>query len=310
MRGREAAGDSPKEFLATPEVSLSRVARIAVEPGSSLKPLVAITMLEEGEDLSAFYHCNGPHSLGKYDKPRCSHDHPDVGLEGAIEVSCNRYFAHFASLPTLLDRHRESFPAWARRLGLGAPTGVDLISSARGVYPQTLDRGLLCMVAIGQSVTATPLQMARIACLLANGRRLPIPRLAAEVGGVPVAVGGPEIDLQPSTLSRIRAGMRGVVVGAHGTAHGKFDGVRGLDGVTVYGKTGTAQPGGKAFDPDGDERAGPWHLWFVGYAEKAGVSQKIAFAMVLHARKDGSGGGDAAPAVARFLGWWFGGGKP
>ena len=131
-----------------------------------------------------------------------------------------------------------------------------------------------------------------------------MPRLARNVGGVDVPTGGSDVDLSPVTLARIRRGMRLVVTDPHGTAYGKFDGVDGLAGVLVYGKTGTAQPN-SSWEND-PTASGPWHLWFVGYAERPGTAQRVAFAMVLHGCTKGSGGDTAAPAVARFLGWWFG----
>jgi penicillin-binding protein 2 len=266
-----------------------------------MKLVTALTLLEGGDDLPRRFHCEGTH--GK--KPRCSHDHPDVDLVAALRVSCNRFFAQLASLHP--DAHSRSFPAFALALGFRQPTGIDLPFSARGQYPIAPRPGDLAMVAMGQSMTATPLQVARVACLLANGGRLPVPRLAAEAGGVRVPFGGTDVAIDPAHLALVREGMREVLHAPGGTAYGALDHVAGLEGVEVLGKTGTATPG-RLWDEGGDRTVGPWHLWFVGYASKPGNPRRLAFAMVLHGRTRGTGGDDAAPAVARFLGWWFGSG--
>jgi cell division protein FtsI/penicillin-binding protein 2 len=299
-----AAGEELPTVVADPPISLSRVARVAVEPGSSMKLVSAITLLEAGEPMPDSFACSGPLDRGINDRPKC-HDHLPVDLEGALCLSCNRYFALLAGARDRFDAHRTLFPLWAARLGFGQRTGIDLPLSAAGLYPRSPTVGSLRMIAIGQSMTATPLHMARVACLIANGRRLPVPRLAANAGGTDVPTGGAEVEVAPEHLARIRRGMRMVITDPRGTAFGHMRALEGLEGVTVYAKTGTAQPG-PTFDKD-PHASGPWHLWFVGYAERAGSPQRIAFAVALHAREKGTGGDEAAPAVARFLAWWFGG---
>ena len=205
--------------------------------------------------------------------------------------SCNRYCAESASDRTWFGGHRESFPAWARRLGIGVSTGVDFPSASRGWYPAEIQPGLVRQLAIGQSMTATPLQMARLAALIANGRMLPFPRIAAMVGDEIVRDGGVDVDLEPAALAKVREGMRACA--EVGTARKAFGGVPALAGVTVYGKTGTATARGTDWVADEtlvEGYKGPWHLWFVGYAVKPGTPT-IAFACVLHSRKGKETGG-------------------
>ena len=72
-------------------------------------------------------------------------------------------------------------------------------------------------VAIGQGqVSATPLQLARLAAIVANGGRLVRPHLVRSVGGVPIPIEpAPDLGLKPETLAVLRAGMKAVV--AEGT---------------------------------------------------------------------------------------------
>lgn len=317
--GDDATSDpatDPSYFAATeptPGLSLSRVARVAIEPGSSLKLVTALALLHAGHALPGEFHCAGK-SRGPDDLPGC-HSHGPVDLEGMLCYSCNRYCADCASGREFFGLHRTLFPEWAHRLGIGASCGVDFPSSSEGRYPADLSPSLIRQIAIGQSVTATPLQMARLAALVANGRTLPFPRVAAFAGEDPVRDGGVDVDLDPSALARVRQGMRQCV--ERGTAHKAFENLPALAGVTVYGKTGTATATGRDWRPRLDAladeasdgvagpRDGPWHLWFVGYAMKPGTPT-VAFACVLHARKGKETGGDlAAPVVARFLSWWY-----
>ena len=92
-------------------------------------------------------------------------------------------------------------------------------------------------VAIGQGqVSATPLQMARVAAVIANGGKLVRPHLVKR--GAPDCEPVP-LGIKPSTIEAVKAGMRAVVAEGTGCrAH--------LQTVEVAGKTGTAQVVAKA----------------------------------------------------------------
>jgi cell division protein FtsI/penicillin-binding protein 2 len=153
-------------------------------------------------------------------------------------------------------------------------------------------------VAIGQGpVLVTPLHMARAMAVLANGGRLVEPHVVRTIGGVRTAHETRALDVDPRHLARIRQGMYEVVNDPAGTADRcAWHLVPG----TVYGKTGTAQVGG-TWRPWGlTEDGGPWHHWFVGFAEAPG-RRTVAFACVLHARDEAAGGLTAAPACREIL---------
>ena len=155
--------------------------------------------------------------------------------------------------------------------------------------------------AIGQGpIAVTPLQMARAVATLANGGRLVTPHAAVFAEGVPLKKVSTVVALDPRDLDLVRAGMRDVVVRVHGTAskagwH--------LVPAEVYGKTGTAQVG-NWWTPMGRPEKGPWHHWFVGFAEAPGF-RPLAFACVLHSRMEGGASLTSAKAVRQFLTWWF-----
>jgi penicillin-binding protein 2 len=305
--GAEPDAVTPRDV--TPNATLSRVAQIGVEPGSAMKVPTALCLMELGVPLPRDYACIGI-SRSDTDKPGC-HDHPMhgyLGVEDALCVSCNRWFAHAVSRAGAHALCLEGMPPLMTRLGFGRSPEVDLPRPAAGWYRVPKKHPTLRNLAIGQGdIAVTPLQMARLMALVANGGRLPVPRLAVRVGGTERKAAAEQVALAPESLARVRAGMRAVVGVPGGTARRAFAEVSLPAGVEVAGKTGTAQvPNGGDFDP-GRIADGPWHHWFVGYARQAGEPRTIAFATVLYARREAAAGETVARATARFLRWWFDG---
>jgi penicillin-binding protein 2 len=142
--------------------------------------------------------------------------------------------------------------------------------------------------------------MVRAVAALANGGRLVTPRVARSAGGVPLSAPSTVVGLDPRDVDLVRAGMRAVVTGSEGTARGAA--WRTVP-AEVYGKTGTAQVGSWWTPRDRPEK-GPWHHWFVGFAEAPGF-KPLAFACVLHSRTEGGASATSAKAVCDFLAWWF-----
>ena len=201
----------------------------------------------------------------------------------------------------------ERIAHWARALGLGAPTGIDLPYEAPGLIPdpEWKERtqkvrwyaGETVSVAIGQGqVTVTPVQMARVAAFLATGR-LPVPHLVKAKGGVPVPIPAPvQVAVRPETLATIRAGMR-AVVSEQGTGWRAR-----IPGISICGKTGSAQvvahtvlarhTGTAALLP---------HGWFIAFAPE----EKPRIAIAVLVEHGGSGGEAAAPVAHEILSRFF-----
>lgn len=161
------------------------------------------------------------------------------------------------------------------------PSALDPVDSRHNLRQQ----------AIGLRMQATPLQMARVAAAIGEGRSV-TPRLLAELDGRRALVGGSdELDMR---LDRIRAGMKAVV--DSGTARTAFASSEfAAIGKYVYGKTGTAPT------PSIGEHMNT--AWFIGWVEPGawpGLERRIAFAcFVTHSRL--TGGAQAAPVVAELL---------
>ena len=171
---------------------------------------------------------------------------------------------------------------YARRLGLGLPTGIGLEHEKTGTIPDTqwkrrrFDQpwfsGETLSVAIGQGyVTATPLQMANFVATVANGGTRYRPRYVKRIDapdGTNRMETAPEIlcqaDLKPSTLAQLHSAMRDVVMNDSGT--GKKARVVGIE---VAGKTGTSQVVTMGEDRERSNKGAEAtrdHAWFIAFA--------------------------------------------
>jgi penicillin-binding protein 2 len=281
-----------------PETPLmNRVIQGSYAPGSTFKVIAATAALEERliTPQTTFY-CPG--HLSVYNTVfRCMGTHGVVDLQRAIAISCNVYF-YQVGIRLEITR----LAKWGKLMGLGAPTGVDLPAEASGLMPSPEWKlrvlktpwyaGETVSVAIGQGqVSATPLQMARVAAFVANGGRLVRPHFARRSEGPrqPPLV-------RPETIAAVRGGMSQVV--AAGT------GLRArLQTVEVCGKTGSAQVVARSrLEKSPNARELIPHGWFIAFAPAQ--NPKIALAVLVE--HGGSGAAAAAPVARRILAHFFG----
>ena len=208
-------------------------------PGSTFKIAVALAALE-ARVVSADqrFFCNGVHELGTgrfHCWRRGGHGH--VHLFRALQQSCDIYFYEIAQR-TGIDR----IAAMARKLGFGAPTGVELPGERGGLVPtkawkqkarnESWQVGETLIAGIGQGyVLATPMQLATMTARLANGSRAVLPRLLG--GGTAPALG-----VDKRHLQLVRSGLAAVTSSRRGTA---WKARIKEDGFEMAGKTGTSQ---------------------------------------------------------------------
>ena len=265
-------------------------------PASTIKPFLALAGLQEGlVDPHWSVYCRGSVTLYGHTF-RCWRrgGHGSVNMKHALEVSCDVYFYLLGQKLGI-----EHMASWLGRFGWGRPTGLGPPQEASGLIgtPEWSRRvrgtpwyaGESVSVSIGQGpVLVTVLQMARSFALLANGGNLVQPHLIPQS-----APSIPErIPLDPANLEVVVAGLQQVVHGASGTA-------RVLRGLSVAGKTGTAQVARLPDEGANTER--PQHLqhhaWFVGW----GPTEDPEFAVALLVEHGGGGGSVAAPAAATIF---------
>lgn len=265
--------------------------------GSVFKAVTATAALQEGVlTPHAVLSCDGHLDPERYpDHFRChvfishGYGHGPMVLYEAIKKSCNVYFWKVAER-LCVDREKgrrrysigvERLTAWAHRLGLGQPTGINLPGEAAGSLNVRDPRNL----AVGQGeLLVTPIQAAQLYGLVATDGRMPPLRLVRDG---PAAPGRSREDLRdhpldPEHMAAIREGFAAVVNEPGGTG---YRGVR-LPDLRVAGKTGTAQAGGERED----------HAWFVGYAPAE--EPRIAFAVIV---EHGGHGGETAGPIAREI---------
>lgn len=231
-----------------------------------------------------------------------------MDLVKALSVSCNTYFYELGRRmyeATPKDGSFEPQPLWARRLGFGAPTGIDIGGDAAGSVPDAAykrrrfgdDRvhnrwtsGDSVLQAIGQGdLEVTPLQIARLYALIANGGTLVQPHVGAAVIGRDGTERerlepdpGTRVQIDPYVLAAIRKGLEGVVADPDGTAYDAFAGFP----IPVAGKTGTAEKKGKRD-----------FAWFAGYAP----ANDPKLVVVCIVEQGGFGADTAAPAVRQVM---------
>jgi peptidoglycan glycosyltransferase len=155
-------------------------------------------------------------------------------------------------------------------------------------------------VAIGQGglegeVRAAPMQMAQVAAAVANGGRLMKPRLTDRIvhkdGRVKERI-QPDLQsvvMKPETADQLASMMSRVVEEGTGTA-------AALSGITVAGKTGTAEVGANR------EFTQPWFICFAPVE-----NPRMAVAVTVE-RTQGQGGTVAAPIAKSVLEAMLGGG--
>ncbi|HEY1684455.1 MAG TPA: penicillin-binding transpeptidase domain-containing protein [Tepidisphaeraceae bacterium] len=228
---------------------LNRATQVALEPGSTVKPMVGIGAITAGVDsISEAIPCDGYLTLRghKYmNIGRCwiaklhMPQHrigPTLRFEDAIEQSCNVYFE------TMADRlGMERLAHFYSLFGLGRLTGVGLdevtgrIPSVAAT-PQASLEATTWFCGIGQTqVLATPIQMCNVATTVARDGIWMRPRLIADAndGANDSAI---DLNLSKAALVAARAGMVRVVNAPYGTGRDAH-----MDDLLIAGKTGTAQ---------------------------------------------------------------------
>ncbi|RKY68706.1 MAG: penicillin-binding protein 2 [Candidatus Latescibacterota bacterium] len=274
----------------------NRAIQSGYPPGSTVKMVAAIAGLELKlvDEQTHFAPCTGAFRFGnRYYGCWKEEGHGSLGLIQGIAQSCDVYFYQLG-----LKVGLENWSQYARTLGLGKKTGIDLPGEARGLIPSAdyYDReygkgkwtqGLLLNLSIGQGeILVTPLQMACYIGAIATGK-LARPHLLKKVvtadGDV---IFSPQPDIRDikvsdSTLSLVRRALLEAVEGEKGTGY-----LARVKGFHIAGKTGTAQ------NPHGED-----HAWFVAYAPFEQPS--IAVAAVVEA--GGHGATAAAPIVQKVL---------
>ncbi|MBI5409136.1 MAG: penicillin-binding protein 2 [Nitrospirae bacterium] len=283
---------------------MNRAIQNQYPPGSTFKPITALSALESGtvsEGTSVF--CGGSTFFGRTFRCWKDRGHGGVDTHRALVESCDVYFYEIGKRINI-----DTIAKYASAFGLGRPTGIELDGEAPGNLPSTQWKlkakkerwyqGETLSVAIGQGyLTVTPIQMARLIAGLANGGKLYKPHLLADE----TAKLERAIDVDPDHLEFIKKALLGVVYEGGGTGGRARSNI-----VSIGGKTGTAQVIGGAVK--GKRLSGEHqdHAWFIAYAPQH--DPQIAVAVFVE--HGGHGGSTAAPIAKRVIEAYFNPPKP
>ncbi|RDL10112.1 cell division protein FtsI/penicillin-binding protein 2 [Streptomyces sp. HB202] len=270
---------------------LNRALRETYPPGSTFKVVTAAAALENGlyDDIDAKTESPLPWTLPQSTtelKNEGSIPCKDASLREALRWSCNTVFGKMSD-----DLGNRKMIEQTDKFGFNKEVFTPVRADA-SIYPED-NKPQNAMAGIGQaSNRTTPLQMAMVASAIANDGKLMQPYMVAERQAPNL---DPVYTAEPEELSRALSGenaqkvqqmMETVVEDGTGTN-------AQIPGVTVGGKTGTAQHG-----LNNSEKP---YAWFISYA-KTDNGSPVAVAVVVEDgnanRDDISGGGLAAP-IAR-----------
>ena len=288
--------------------------------GSTFKPVTALAALATNQITpDAIYHDAGCIQIGEgAANQRCNAGHVvhgDLNLPAALQVSSNVFFYDMAAI-RLDARPNNPLQTWARRLGYGKRTGVDLPGEIKGLVPDPAWRDrvnaaeLACRakkhvkscglgdgegrpwktgdeaaLATGQGdLLTSPIQVAVSYATLANGGTVVRPHLGLEilndqqelVQGISSGK-SKKVQIDPIYQRTIMNGLLASTSEPNGTTFDVFSGWP-FDQIPIYGKTGTAV---RANHPEDQS-------WFACYAyEGPDKSKPIVIVTTIRGRRLG-----------------------
>lgn len=283
----------------------NRAIRGQYPPGSVFKVgVVYAALVSKIISPKDTFFCPGEYKLGTSTYKCWKTDgHGDVDILRAISESCDVYFYQVGEKLGI-----DQISQYAFDIGFGRPTGVELRDELSGIVPTRAWKekrfgrqwhpGETIITAIGQGFTlVTPLQVAKSMSALVNGGKLYTPRILTSSEPNLEKV----LDVDKADLDVIKAGLRMVVEGEHGTGRGIHDPM-----VAIGGKTGTAQVVRGYSSTRADESDLPYkyrdHAWFFGFSPVEDP-EILVVTVVEHG---GHGGSIAAPVVRDVIkGYYF-----
>lgn len=234
-------------------------------PGSTVKPMVSMALLEKGIDPNETVFCGGGLQVGNR-RFGCwnRRGHGATNMAKAIYQSCDVYFYAMAQRVGM-----DPIAEMARRCGMGQEFPLPVVSQFYGTVPDpawkmnkfgrewaTFDT---VNATIGQGyMLASPLQLAVMSARLATGRHV-MPRLTLDTK----PKGFDTIDFPADQVEYVRRAMSDVVNGPGTAGRARLP----IPDVLIAGKTGTAQVVSLSIS---NGKTGPWkyrdHGLFIFFA--------------------------------------------
>jgi penicillin-binding protein 2 len=314
---------TPEEWLElvnSPEFPLeNRAIRGLYSPGSVFKLAMAVGALDmEIADEELTFICRGETTI--YNDPfSCWREggHGEMGFYDAIRHSCNIYFYNLGK-----EMGIDEIARYAKMLGFGAPTGIDLPGEYVGLVPdpqwkiknrdEPWQKGETISVSIGQSfLLVTPIQIATHTALLANRGIFVTPHLFRSLSSNGIErenrfniPSSPAVNIDPSIFEQVIQGMW-QSVNDQGTGWAAM-----VSGYDVCGKTGSTQVVGEDKSEESveesqeegeeEEEEVKTHSWFTGFAPRD--NPEIVVTVLVE--YGGMGGATAAPLARRLFNFY------
>jgi penicillin-binding protein 2 len=218
---------------------MNKVTQGLYPPGSTVKPMNALALLEAGVSPTDRVNCTGAMRVGTgvfhCHKRR---GHGPLDMKTAVAQSCDIYFYEM-----IRRMGYDRIAPVARAVGLGQKFDLPFGSQRYGTVPDSAwklgkykDRWTVAdglNASIGQGyVLANPLQLAVLAARLASGRALQPSLLTSQIHR-----DAPALPFQSEHLQLVREAMWGVVNGGGTGGAARMN----VPGISLAGKTGTAQ---------------------------------------------------------------------
>ena len=261
-------------------------------PGSTVKPMVSMALMQAGIDPEETVNCGGGLRVGNRVFGCWNRrGHGATNMAKAIYQSCDVYFYAMAQRIGM-----QPIADMARRCGMGQEFPLPVVSQFFGTVPdpawkmkkwgrewQTFDT---VNATIGQGyMLANPIQLAVMASRLAMGKHV-MPRLTLDTQ----PKGFDEIDFPLEQVQYVRKAMSDVVNGPGTAGRARLP----IPDVLIAGKTGTAQVVSLSIS---NGKSGPWkyrdHGLFIFFAPYD--NPRYAGAVVI----EHGGGSGAAYPIAR-----------
>lgn len=257
----------------------------AKPPGSTFKLVTAMAALHRDRD--ALYRTYEIHAFDRY--ARRNEPTGRVDLARALIASSNVYFARLAREVVGVDSLLAMMEPFGFRVG-----GYGRSYAARRAL--LLEPDNLRQAGFGQGpVTASPLEVARVAAAIANDGALPPVRWVRHPDTARRPVRYVLLPPDARILARI---MRRVVTDREGTARA----LRDLS-VPIAGKTGTAEEKKTVVRDGRPVRITLNHAWFTGFApyHEPGTGRGTRIAVAVLVEEGGAGGRVAAPIAGAIV---------
>ena len=318
-------GDPDAPVTETSAPAVNRATQSAYPTGSVFKVVTALAGLDSG-DLTPdrIIQDAGELRLNSVDIFRNAGDvaHGPIDLRQALQVSSDVFFYTLGLEMDVDSGDGGSLQEWARLLGMGEPTGIDVGTESTGRIPTPeyrdeqysantdanspcgeevcLERGEVTdrpwsvgdniQFAVGQGdFQANPLQMAVAYAAIANGGDIVRPHVGLRVedpAGRTIQEMEPaprrHVDIDPIWQRTIMEGLHDAAMAPGGTSYPVFGGYP----VEIAGKTGTAER-----PPNADQS------WYVAVAPYDDPKYVVAVTI----EEGGFGADTAAPATLQIL---------